>query len=642
MELQGLYELHERLTAAAVAGAGLAAEDFRLKRAVEQIRPLAEGVPVIKKLYLMAETVLSPDCDDRAGNLLDTLALSKAILCTQAGAGAPTGAEADCLELAERHHGLCRPYSEIKPLEKALTESGGGRLVPITEAMRDKPELFDDYRLQAAVITALSDRYSDIADAAERFLASGEKQILPLVKRGFWETTENGRLHRLRVIEALAGARENEFYLSLLENSKKELREEAVHALRFDPANTNVLLDLTKTEKGGCLAMVQQVLGMMEGDAVEAYWKMQLEKKPMESVDYLRFSRLDAVSDGIAGLMNDALLEGRKTQKKKEWEAQLGALVAAMPGKASISMQEIYKSAAGSGFPYKELQMRICGILVDSILLSSDERLLALARELGESAEKIWLGPALAADLLTRPAAEVYEQYRNQIPKDSFLGREERRRVRNSVLAVLGRIRVALPDRSEGDIPLSPESGGYEMICRIEEAAGAGKAHRISRSLKEKLDPRWFDLLMDEKVFGEETAVGIDSTGWYQDMNRDMILFSLIPPEVRPQMKTYFYKRAFSVKDNRKLCEILVQCGCEDFGGLVAEYVKKNPESGVSLWSVQQQLAALPMSEAGRQLEIREIDQFLCGFPKNSPARRNWDSSDSRRNSVNLAAGIYH
>ena len=85
MELQGLYELHERLGAAAVAGVNLIGDDFRLRRAVEQIRPLAQAVPVIKKLYTMAENVMAPDCEDRPGYLLDALALSEALLCTQAG-----------------------------------------------------------------------------------------------------------------------------------------------------------------------------------------------------------------------------------------------------------------------------------------------------------------------------------------------------------------------------------------------------------------------------------------------------------------------------------------------------------------------------------------------------------------------------
>ena len=127
------------------------------------------------------------------------------------------------LELISRSYAPCLPYSQVHPLEQALTESGGGRLVPITEAMEEHPLVFEDYRLQAAVITALSDRYAEIADAAEKFLSGKDGQIVPLVKRGFWETTDNGRIHRLRVIESICGGEENEFYLGLLKRAKKEL-----------------------------------------------------------------------------------------------------------------------------------------------------------------------------------------------------------------------------------------------------------------------------------------------------------------------------------------------------------------------------------------------------------------------------------
>lgn len=109
------------------------------------------------------------------------------------------------------------------------------------------------------------------------------------MKRGFWETTDNGRIHRLRVIESICGGEENEFYLGLLKRAKKELRAEAIHALRFNTENTGVLLDLARTEKGLCLEMTEQVLGMMEQEETDAYWEEQFKKKGREIVGYLRF-----------------------------------------------------------------------------------------------------------------------------------------------------------------------------------------------------------------------------------------------------------------------------------------------------------------------------------------------------------------
>ena len=269
MELQTLYDLQERLEAAAAAGVRLAGEDFRLKRAVDSIAPLADASPVIKKLYLMAAQTIAPDCKDRAGTLLDTLALSEAILCTQAGCGVPGTLVP--LELAVRPFSPCQPFRAVKPLLEALTGTGGGRYAVISEALQNTPELFDDYRVQAAMVPALSDRYNEIAALAEDWLSHQGESFLPLLKQGFEECSDGGRVRRLRVIEAISGEKENDFYISLLDWAKKDLREEAVSALRFDKRNSGLLLDLLKTEKGSSLEVTRQVLVLMDTAESEQY-----------------------------------------------------------------------------------------------------------------------------------------------------------------------------------------------------------------------------------------------------------------------------------------------------------------------------------------------------------------------------------
>lgn len=644
MELQGLYELHQRLGAAAVAGVNLIGDDFRLKRAVEQIRPLAQAVPVIKKLYTMAEKVMDPDCEDRPGCLLDALALSEALLCTQAGyeTGYKTGqnsgeaktqpepetrsgAEPGPLELVSRHYGPCLPYSQVHPLEQALTESGGGRLVPITEAMEEHPLVFEDYRLQAAVITALSDRYAEIADAAEKFLSRKDGQIVPLLKRGFWETTDNGRIHRLRVMEAICRGTENEFYLSLLNRAKKELRAEAIHALRFNGENAGVLLDLARTEKGMCLEMTEQVLGMMEPEQTDAYWEEQFKKRPDGIVGYLRFSKSDLVSDRLAGMIEETLKQ-KEAMGKKEFDGRMNGLLLALPGKGSVAMQEVYRRAAKKNPDNQEFWLKFPAMLADSIIYSLDERLISLAGELAGEQERIWLGPALAADFLTKPGAVVYESYCRKIPKDSLLGKEDKRKARKSVLSVLGRIHCI------------GEDGECEMICRVDETSGT--AHRIGRKLYEKPDSRWMDMLTDPRIFGNDTAPGLDAAGRQRETDRDKILFSMLPAAERAEKGSYFYKRALTVADNRELYHILVQCGWKDFKGLISTYVKKNPNAGITLWSIQRQLNQLPMTEEERRMELREIDRILCGFPKGSSERRSWDANDYCRKAINEAAGL--
>ncbi|MBS1484197.1 MAG: hypothetical protein HP059_13635, partial [Clostridium sp.] len=133
----------------------------------------------------MALGVISPECEDRAGSLLDVLALSQALLCTQASFGAGGEEEITALAPAHREYCPCLPYSRVKPLEEALTCPGGGRYALIMEAINERPEDLKDYRLSAAMVTALSDSYRDIAVTAARYLAKQDKGLLPLIKEGF-------------------------------------------------------------------------------------------------------------------------------------------------------------------------------------------------------------------------------------------------------------------------------------------------------------------------------------------------------------------------------------------------------------------------------------------------------------------------
>lgn len=628
MELQGLYELHDRLEAAAVAGVNLVQEDFRLKRAIEQTAPLAAASPVIKKLYNMALAVVAPDCPDRAGCLLDALALSDALLCTQAGT--LSGAEAEEIDLAEREVTPCRPYSVVQSMEEALTQTGSGRYARVEEAMREQPQIFQDYRLETALVTALSDRYADMAAAAERYLSSQGAGFLKLMKDGFWEETESGRCHRLRVVEAIAGGRENDFYIEVLKQAKKELRQEAIHALRFEEANQDLLFDLLKTEKGECLAVTKRVLADFTSEETDRYWTGQLKNDQKEALGYLRFSASDLVSDRIAVILNEFLdSHGDFNAKEaKEEEALLERLLAAMMGKGSDGALELYRRAAKGDSSHKEIFGRFPELLLSSVLWSADERLKKLAGELGAEYGKAWLAPMFAADLLEKPAAEVYEAYQDKIPGDGVLFKEDRKRTRKAMLSVFGRINYM------------EDTKKYEIFQRLEEFGESGQARYFRRPLKEDLDGRWFERLTDEKIFGNDTVEGLDENARRQRLTHDQLLVKLLCPDNREELARYFYKRALTVKDNRPLYEILARCGWKDFKGLVARFVKNNPDYGVSYWYIRRNLEGFPLTEEERMEEFREIDAFICRYPKSSPTRKNWDLHESQRRMIDEAAGL--
>ena len=88
VELKPLFDVKERLEYAAVAGAALLGEDFRLQRAAEELKPLAGASPVVAKIDAGLAKLLSAPPEVRPGLLLDVLALVDAVAYTQAGTGA--------------------------------------------------------------------------------------------------------------------------------------------------------------------------------------------------------------------------------------------------------------------------------------------------------------------------------------------------------------------------------------------------------------------------------------------------------------------------------------------------------------------------------------------------------------------------
>ena len=152
MNLQPLYDVKARLEQAAIAGTGLLAEDFRLKRAAESFRPLAAASPVFAKIDAGLGKLLAAPQEQRSGLLLDLLALVDAVAYTQGR----TGIEGELAPLP-RGSGVYRQisYGQINPLLTALTTTGGGRMEIIQSAWENHPEFFEDYRVLPAVVAGV-------------------------------------------------------------------------------------------------------------------------------------------------------------------------------------------------------------------------------------------------------------------------------------------------------------------------------------------------------------------------------------------------------------------------------------------------------------------------------------------------------
>ena len=182
MNFEPLYELKNRLENVAVVGINLAKDDFRLKRAVEHLKEYSTIAKVFKQIYDMGNQLISTDDEDKCDLFLDLLALLDAVLCTQATTY--SGNELQEIKTITKSKDYYKEihYSELSPLVYAFTE---GNLFIIQDAVDNKPEIFDDFRLKSYMIKGLSNKYSKVINLATKKLKKQRKEIVPLQKDEF-------------------------------------------------------------------------------------------------------------------------------------------------------------------------------------------------------------------------------------------------------------------------------------------------------------------------------------------------------------------------------------------------------------------------------------------------------------------------
>ncbi len=301
MDTTPIYELRERLRAAAMAGTSLLAEDFRLRRVCETFKPLAAASPVFAKIGQLTEQLLSPDISHPQDALLDAVSLTDAVICTLGAvdvAGEITPLEIVGSEETADAMIVNAPYSVLKELLEGL-EGTGGACYRIRE---EHPALFRDYRVKYALVQALGASYAEFANDVAKWLCEDkDKSILPLLYRDFDPAGKREMVRRVEVIEAVVGADANDFYIKMLDTAQKEVRQALIFALRHHQDNVPLLLEMTKKERGKNKDAAFWALANIENAQAAAYFKKYAEKNPKAVLGYLT----DASSEWAAEVVEE-------------------------------------------------------------------------------------------------------------------------------------------------------------------------------------------------------------------------------------------------------------------------------------------------------------------------------------------------
>lgn len=598
-----VYELRDRLEAAAIAGAGLMGEDFRLKRAVEQMEPLSKASPVFARIYQMGCRLTDgqANAEDKGALLLDMLALMDAVLRTQGGL-----LKIDRWEAMEHFERVGRvtsniPYSALAPILEAFQGTGGGRYGVIRNAHEEHPELFDDYRIKGEMVNALGDSYGELADLVMEWLKEDGKAVIPLLKKGFDPGGKQGMARRIQIIEAIGGGEENEFYLKALKNAGKQVKEAAIRALRHDMGNEKLLLDLIKSEKGNAKEEACFSLACMEGEEAAGYWKKQMDKKPEKWAGYLVNSPApwasDLIADHVSRWLNAWEASGVlwKDLKKEDQEALISLWNAAQ-GKHSPKLCACYERI------YKVEPAMAADTLKKSIKRQVHPRLRQVAEDMYKAHGDKFLGCVFWADLLDDQPERLFDRFGDYVKPDEGRG-------------ILKRIAGKKPDPREifdvlAHVKYDEETGKY-VVCQTPANGYTGYGKPI-KVLEHGLDLRWYKFLLDNKNrFGLEWKRSYHSYGGHAN-GYDVMLEGLFRPDkedVKQAYGEYFYWNARMRGTNAADIRMLKRCGWTDYKGLLV-YVGKAEKNQI-VYRTRQVLEQLPLSNEEMAVELSGLVEEL-------------------------------
>lgn len=245
MNISPFYELRSRLYACAAAGCQTVNEDFRLKKAVDEFKPLAELNKAFGKLYALCQSLFT--AENASCQLADAIALADALAVTQ-GTFADN-AETVSTEMSASDGRLSNaPYSAFSGLcDKILKCSPN--LCELSEA---EIALLSDPRVLAAFIKACEKSSTYLDYFSEMMFDIYGKRLVPLLKNAVDMSDPKASGTAVEYVSAVSGNAESAWFLTLAkdENAPQNVRIAAISALSKDSGNVPCLLELYNTEKG--------------------------------------------------------------------------------------------------------------------------------------------------------------------------------------------------------------------------------------------------------------------------------------------------------------------------------------------------------------------------------------------------------
>lgn len=261
--LQQVYEETRRLS---IAGSGLAAGDFRLKKLIEPLQTSAAKAPIFGKVAEAISKVVESPQNQAANALLELGTLTTAILYTQ-GESSATGTIAPIQTVNLGLPSANTSARVLKPLIEALTTTGPGRLELIKDA--HKRGAFKDLRLMRYAVAAIDDKYGEIGDfVAKQILPIYGKAIYPEVQAGYDPQGKGDDGRRLHLMHQLDAEATKPLVDAALEEGSKEVKLAAIQCLEGRADAVEFLLQQVKAKAQDVRAAALQAISSIDSPEV--------------------------------------------------------------------------------------------------------------------------------------------------------------------------------------------------------------------------------------------------------------------------------------------------------------------------------------------------------------------------------------
>ncbi|MCH5206570.1 MAG: hypothetical protein J1F09_06420 [Oscillospiraceae bacterium] len=588
MDITPIFELRNQLRSAAIAGANLISENFRLKKSVEAFEPLKGASPVFAKIYELSASLVSGNSESAAGTLLDTITLVDSVVCTLTSTAVPGTVEE--LPITEFSAEITNaPYSVLSAVIDALTTSGSGNYETVSRTRNERPELLRDYRVMPALVKGLGASYSELADLVENILGDMGEEIIPLLKKDFDPKGKKEMLRRLGLIERLCGASENAFYLEQLPNSEKDMRKLLIYALRFDPSNAEKLTELSKTEKGKAKDAALYALAALDCDISKDYFEELGNKKPEDTLKYLTGVTAPWVCRLTAKLLTTVttdkdgnripLCEDKSAASKSktpydQYIATMKRFVYPLIGKSGAEIEAFYRDTKMPG-DCTDIDIALGA----SIVMTNDEGLKKLAFELNKKYNGSFLGSETKARLYSSEnCADWLEKQLKPIRKTLKNARDA---YDNSIVSTLGSIRC--------------KNGKYGIETTIHNEIKEAWMP-FFREFSQPVVPDFIDLFIKLDLWAFDDIM----TRFY---NREDADFTA-------KLRVHFEEKVTSsdtvINTRHAYYGLMYRCGFTNIRGIAAKYFQNNKVD-----NPKQYFTALPGTHEYRVEEAYEVIRLM-------------------------------